>query len=316
MKKFIKFCALTGLILLLAGIGITSVSAALGGRFTSYFPRRIWSLIRDSDDYREHVWEDDEYPVNGETKDGWTHWNEKDLQINEGMDMDTAKASGSANPADGTESAEGVTSAGGPDARLAGSDTQSGAPAGTFSGTRKLDIDVDKCTLRVYEKEGISQIEINVNDKYNATRCYMDKETLKIKREQKHSGGGDIKIEVLVPQGYQFDKVSVDLGAAECHLTQIHTDKLDIDTGVGAVTFAGTVTGKIELETGVGDVVLDLTGKEQDYNYKIECGVGTIQVGSTSYSALSHDTVLNNNAPYNMELECGVGTITVNFNEN
>ena len=32
MKKFIKICALTGLILLLAGIGITSVSAALGGR--------------------------------------------------------------------------------------------------------------------------------------------------------------------------------------------------------------------------------------------------------------------------------------------
>ncbi len=30
MKKFIKICALTGLILLLAGIGITSVSAAPG----------------------------------------------------------------------------------------------------------------------------------------------------------------------------------------------------------------------------------------------------------------------------------------------
>lgn len=289
MKKFIKFCALTGLILLLAGIGITSVSAALGGRFTSYFPRRIWSLIRDSDDYMDHVWEDNEYPINGETKDGWTHWDEQDLQINEDI---------------------------GQGARAADSGALPGDPAVTFSGARKMDIDVDKCTLRVYEKEGISQIEINVNDKYNATRCYMDKETLKIKREQKHSNGGDIKIEVLVPPGYQFDKVSVDLGAAECHLSQIHTDKLDIDTGVGAVTFSGTVTGKVELETGVGDVVLNLTGKEQDYNYKIECGVGTIQVGNNSYSALSHDTVINNNAPYQMELECGVGTITVNFDEN
>lgn len=316
MKKFIKFCALTGLILLLAGIGITSVSAALGGRFTSYFPRRIWSLLRDSDDYMEHVWEDNEYPINGESNDGWTHWDEQDLQINEGIGPETAKASDSMNTADGTESAQGIASAGGQGARSAGSGALPGDPAGTFSGARKLDIDVDKCTLRVYEKEGISQIEINVNDKYNATRCYMDKETLKIKREQEHSNGGDIKIEVLVPPGYQFDKVSVDLGAAECHLNQIHTNKLDIDTGVGAVTFSGTVTGKVELETGVGDVVLNLTGKEQDYNYKIECGVGTIQVGNNSYSALTHDTVINNNAPYQMELECGVGTITVNFNEN
>ncbi len=51
-----------------------------------------------------------------------------------------------------------------------------GQNPGTFSSIRKLDIDVDKCVLRVYEQDGISQIEVNVNDKYGATQCYMDKE--------------------------------------------------------------------------------------------------------------------------------------------
>ncbi len=60
----------------------------------------------------------------------------------------------------------------------------------------------------------------------------MDKDTLKIKREQKHRRGEDIRIEVLVPTDYEFDKISVDIGAAECQFSQIHTDKLDIDTGV------------------------------------------------------------------------------------
>lgn len=143
----------------------------------------------------------------------------------------------------------------------------------------------------------------------------MDKETLKIKREQKRRRGEDIRIEVLVPTGYEFDKISVDMGAAECQFSQIYTNKLDIDTGVGAVTFTGTVAGDVELETGVGDVTLNLTSPEQDYNYRIECGVGTIQVGGSSYTMLSHETHINNNAAYNMELECGVGSIKVNFSD-
>ena len=274
MKKFIKICALTGLILLLAGIGITSVSAALGGRYSSYLPRRIWSMVWDDDDYMDHGWNDD-FSDTWNSGKGWVSWTEDTLRPDGNHDQDP----------------------------------------GAFSSTRKLDIDVDKCILRVYEKEDISQIEVNVNDKYNATQCYMDKDTLKIKREQKHRRGEDIRIEVLVPTGYEFDKISVDIGAAECQFSQIHTNKLDIDTGVGAVTFTGTVAGDVELETGVGDVTLNLANPEQDYNYRIECGVGTIRVGGSSYTMLSHETHINNNAPYSMELECGVGSITVNFSD-
>ena len=274
MKRFIKICALTGLILLLAGIGITSVSAALGGRYSSYLPRRIWSMVWDDDDYMDHGWNDD-FSDTWNSGKGWVSWTEDTLRPDGNHDQDP----------------------------------------GAFSSTRKLDIDVDKCILRVYEKEDISQIEVNVNDKYNATQCYMDKDTLKIKREQKHRRGEDIRIEVLVPTDYEFDKISVDIGAAECQFSQIHTNKLDIDTGVGAVTFTGTVAGDVELETGVGDVTLNLANPEQDYNYRIECGVGTIRVGGSSYTMLSHETHINNNAPYNMELECGVGSIKVNFSD-
>ena len=274
MKRFIKICALAGLILLLAGIGITSVSAALGGRYSSYLPRRIWSMVWDDDDYMDHGWNDD-FSDTWNSGKGWVSWTEDTLRPDGNHDQDP----------------------------------------GAFSSTRKLDIDVDKCILRVYEKEDISQIEVNVNDKYNATQCYMDKDTLKIKREQKRRRGEDIRIEVLVPTGYEFDKISVDMGAAECQFSQIYTNKLDIDTGVGAVTFTGTVAGDVELETGVGDVTLNLTNPEQDYNYRIECGVGTIQVGGSSYTMLSHETHINNNAAYNMELECGVGSIKVNFSD-
>ena len=66
MKRFIKICAVTGLILLFLGLGITAVSAAMGGRFTSTLPSRMasrvwhnhmpWTLRWDND--RMDDWDD------------------------------------------------------------------------------------------------------------------------------------------------------------------------------------------------------------------------------------------------------------------
>lgn len=313
MKKFIRICALTGLILLLAGIGITSVSAAMGGRYSSFIPHHIWARIWDGDDYLDNYWDDLEYSDDLESSGNWSHWNEEELHSSTGGNGLSAESAARL-----TESAQDAALP--PEGSAAssqdpGAADNSGRNLSSFTGTRKLDVDMDNGVVRIYEKEDISQIEVNVYDEYNSTRCYMDKETLKIKRENKRRRADDVRVEVLIPAGYQFEKVSVDMGAAECQINGIHTSKLDIDTGVGAVVFSGTVTGNVELETGVGDVALNIKGRESDYNYRIECGVGTIQVGESSYTMMSHENHINNNAPYTMELECGVGTVTVSFDE-
>ena len=186
----------------------------------------------------------------------------------------------------------------------------------SYAQARKLDVDIDKGVIRVSEKEGISQIQVNVQDTYNRTQCYMDEFTLKVKRESGRSRGNEApRIEILIPAGYGLDKLSLDLGAAECTVLGVTVSKLEIDTGVGAITFSGTVNGDVEIETGVGDVTLNLTGSQDGYNYQVECGVGSIDVGAEHYSMLSHETHINNKAPYTMELECGVGNIAVNFDQ-
>ena len=149
------------------------------------------------------------------------------------------------------------------------------------------------------QKEGISQIQVNVQDTYNRTQCYMDEFTLKVKRESGRSRGNEApRIEILIPAGYELDKLSLDMGAAECTVLGVTVSKLEIDTGVGAITFSGTVNGDVEIETGVGDVTLNLTGSQAGYNYQVECGVGSINVGAEHYTMLSHETHINNKAPY------------------
>ena len=274
MKRFVKICAITGLILLLLGLGITAVSAAMGGRYTNSLPSRLASRV-----WHNHMpwlvrWGDDR-------ADDWDDWNDPD---------DTDRSPGSSQ----------IKTVSDP----------------SYAQARKLDVDIDKGVIRVLEKEGISQIQVNVQDTYNRTQCYMDEFTLKVKRESGRSRGNEApRIEILIPAGYGLDKLSLDLGAAECTVLGVTTSKLEIDTGVGAITFSGTVNGDVEVETGVGDVTLNLTGSQDGYNYQVECGVGSIDVGAEHYTMLSHETHINNKAPYTMELECGVGNIAVNFDQ-
>ena len=274
MKRFVKICAITGLILLLLGLGITAVSAAMGGRYTNSLPSRLASRV-----WHNHMpwlvrWGDDR-------ADDWDDWNDPD---------DTDRSPGSSQ----------IKTVSDP----------------SYAQARKLDVDIDKGVIRVLEKEGISQIQVNVQDTYNRIQCYMDEFTLKVKRESGRSRGNEApRIEILIPAGYGLDKLSLDLGAAECTVLGVTVSKLEIDTGVGAITFSGTVNGDVEIETGVGDVTLNLTGSQDGYNYQVECGVGSIDVGAEHYTMLSHETHINNKAPYTMELECGVGNIAVNFDQ-
>lgn len=303
MKKLVKICAVTGLVLLVLGIGITTVSAAMGGGYRNSFPTRLWSRIwhnhiswgNDWDSWDD--WDDrddpDNYADSGDDS-SWQHWNEEELH----GDSHRSPAAPQGNAPAAPDNGSGAAPVSDP----------------SFTQARKLDVDIDKGVVHISRQDGISQIQINVQDDYNQTQCYMDEYTLEIKREARGHRSNDAPyIQVLVPAGYELEKLSLDMGAAECNVQGITAGKLEIDTGVGAITFSGTVNGSVEVETGVGDVTLNMTGPQTGYNYKVECGVGSINVGNEHYTTLSHETHINNNAPYNMELECGVGNISVNF---
>ena len=291
MKRFVKICAVTGLILLLLGLGITAVSAAMGGRYTNSLPSRLASRV-----WHNHMPGLARWGNDWDNWDDWDNWSGRDNwsggdNRNDWNDPDDT---------DHTRGPSQITTVSDP----------------SYAWARKLDVDIDKGVIRVSEKEGISQIQINIQDIYDRTQCYMDDTTLKIKRESGMGRGNDaLRIEILIPAGYELDKLSLDMGAAECTVLGVTTSKLEIDTGVGAITFSGTVNGDVEVETGVGDVALNLTGSQTGYNYQVECGVGSINVGAEHYTMLSHETHINNQAPYSMELECGVGSINVTFDQ-
>lgn len=329
MKKLIKICAIAGLAFLLTGIGVVSAAAAMGGtaggirqgvnRAVRYAAGRhggewerewddawdeVWDEAWDHTHWDDDFWEDHEWDHNGRESAG-------------GSGQDSAPSgpdtsSGSHHPESGNPS--GLGNPQGSDGQNTGAPAAERTDDGVWSivGARKLDLEVDKGSVRLVTSADVDTIQVKVEDPAGKTYCYMEEDTLKIERKDKNSRK-EAKIQVTVPEGYVFDKVDLSMGAAACQAQGIVTRKLELEAGVGDMDFYGQVDGNVEVETGVGHVQLKLAGSMREYNYKIECGIGAVEIAGEQYGRPGVDKKIDNGASKSIELECGVGDITIDF---
>ena len=57
------------------------------------------------------------------------------------------------------------------------------------------------------------------------------------------------------------------------------------------------------------------TGKESDYNYTLDCGIGSLELNGKSYSGLGREQNIDNQASKKIAMECGIGEIELNFED-
>jgi hypothetical protein len=207
---------------------------------------------------------------------------------------------------------------------------------------------------RVYEMEAPANlsIELNADELYlesyhgDVIRIEVDDEEedyiqvstgddfLKITGTRKIHDGSVI---VYLPDGLLLDslKIQVDAGSVEIE-NEIHTSELDIKIGAGSLeaseriyaetAFIEVGAGDVEMEEmscsylsgncGIGSMELTLCGKEKDYNYYLECGLGEITIGENMHSSIAdHEEITYENVEKRLELSCGMGEIEVDFTE-
>ena len=86
--------------------------------------------------------------------------------------------------------------------------------------------------------------------------------------------------------------------------------KVNVDCGVGNFELSGTVNGDLTVDCGMGNTILKLNGKEDDYNYKLSCGMGNLTVNDSQYTDISGShTVKNDGAIGTIDLDCGMGNL-------
>lgn len=110
-------------------------------------------------------------------------------------------------------------------------------------------------------------------------------------------------------------KISLEVEAGLLAVGELAAEKVDISGGVGELTAALIQAEKIEMEGGVGSIQVKAAGKETDYSYDIDCGVGGVTIGERSYSGLSAGEEIKNPGSKEIKIDCGVGNVEVTFEE-
>lgn len=98
-------------------------------------------------------------------------------------------------------------------------------------------------------------------------------------------------------------------------LDEVEAKELEIGGGVGQITAELIRAEKIDIEGGVGTIDVTVAGKETDYSYDIECGVGSVGVGNSDYSGLGSSKHIENPGNKEIQIECGVGAVEVSFED-
>lgn len=164
---------------------------------------------------------------------------------------------------------------------------------------KDLDIEFGAGTLEVryadvanvqVEENGIKNLKVDVREN---TLVIRDNTNININVGVDELS--DRRLVVLIPNGMQFGEVEIEIGASTADISDILADEISITVGAGEVNIA-------------------LNGVQEDYNYSVECGVGTVVIGESSYSGLGTEKhVKYDGATKRIEVECGIGAVKVKF---
>lgn len=211
-----------------------------------------------------------------------------------------------------------------------------------YEDIRSLDVDI-VCPNLVIEEYSGSQIQVKTEripeNIQNDMSFYVDKDELKIKLDNKKKWKnlfGDLKgtLTIRIPEDYDLEEASltvdagelqieniraeelkIDIGAGRAVVKQFTADKIDVECGAGEANIAGTAEKEIQIECGVGSVTYRASGRQQDYDYELSCGIGDLNVGNDSFGGISGKQKIDNGGHTKMEIECGIGEVNVTFGE-
>lgn len=159
---------------------------------------------------------------------------------------------------------------------------------------------------------------------------YMDSIFIKAKQININLGAWLVEAD-----GFEAEEITVLVGAGELLADHITAGKADIEIGaghlgigeltvsgetdlevsMGAAEIGGNILGDLDLECDMGEIVMQLTGSEDDHSYDVECGMGNVVVGSYSHGGFASHKTWNTGKNSEFDINCNMGNVTVTFED-
>ena len=111
------------------------------------------------------------------------------------------------------------------------------------------------------------------------------------------------------------EEIEINVAAGQFIIDEIDTYKMDLEVGMGNAEIRGEINEEIIVDCGMGQVIMELKGDGKDFNYELDCGIGSLSVEDVYVIAGIGDVERNNNAAKEMEISVGMGAVNVTFEE-
>jgi len=172
----------------------------------------------------------------------------------------------------------------------------------------KLKVGVKNGTLVI--RDG-SDIHVDLDDVEDRSLTILIPQDMKFKEVELEIGASKADIKNILAEN-----LSITVGAGQADISKITAKHFELEVGAGQATAVQLEVEKLDVEAGVGQVNIALNGVQEDYNYKVECGIGNVVVGKASYGGLgAEQNVKNDGATKEISVECGIGEVKIKFQE-
>lgn len=287
MKKFTKVSLMIAAVLASIGLLLCGIASLMGARYGT-----VRQMVRNGE-LNLGSW----YAWNDSYDEDWRYYNSGDDEGESAYES--------------TESEAGQTS---------------GTEAFSIESVKNLNLVIDYAELCLEESADTEHITVTLNRGYqNRYECKMDGDTLKVKYDAEkdvffRNHNRRPKITVSIPKGMVFEKLSVEIGAAEAsfEVEDVSCEMLTINVGVGNLQADGfRVLDLMDVTIGTGNVKIE-DGVFRDV--KLDCGVGNFSMDGIVAGDIDGRCGLGNmeleleggETDYNYNLSCGLGEIRVN----
>ena len=211
-----------------------------------------------------------------------------------------------------------------------------------------LSIDLSGAELIIQTGDAFS---VESNHKYISVKAAHGELTINETKKVFGVSPQGVTVILTIPEGFVFDKATIDTGAGKVDIETLSCDvlklslgagraqihnltansraridggageliidggklcNLDFDMGVGALRLKSRIEGKSELDYGVGETDLILLGSPEDYQIKIDKGIGEAKLAGKT---MIDDSVYGD-GEHRIDIDGGIGAISIEFSQN
>ena len=135
----------------------------------------------------------------------------------------------------------------------------------------------------------------------------VDIQTLSANTLSLDLGAGKTEIGTLIAQ----TRAKINTGAGKLTILGGQLNDLTLDHGVGKLELTGLLTGQCEVDFGVGDADLTLLGSREDYQIKLDKGLGNATLDGESMN----DGSTYGGGENRIKIDGGVGSIQIMYKD-